>query len=140
MITYIPMEAEHISETLLFWKQTPEVYLHENGEDTKAGIEAYLYRNPDCSYIALENGKIIGAILAGHDGRRGLINHLAVAPEYRRQGIGKQLLHLAKHALKKNGIPKCALFVLKENREGIEFYRNIGWKEETIVSTYSKIL
>ncbi len=100
MITYTLLTPERVEEVISFWKQVQGVHLHENGEDTKEGIEAYLNRNPDCSYLAVDNGNIVGALLAGHDGRRGFINHLAVAEEYRKQGIGTHLLYLAQEAFK----------------------------------------
>ncbi len=139
MITYKLLTTDMVNQTILFWKQIKGVHLHENGEDTKEGIDAYLLRNPDCSYVAVEEEVIVGAILAGHDGRRGFINHLAVAPEYRKQGIATKLIQLAEDAFKKNGIHKSALFVLKDNYSGIEFYKKIGWKEETIVDIYSNV-
>ncbi len=139
MITYKLLKTDMVDQTISFWKQIKGVHLHENGEDTKEGIDAYLLRNPDCSYIAVEGEMIVGAILAGHDGRRGFINHLAVAPEYRKQGIATKLIQLAENAFKKNGIHKSALFVLKDNYSGIEFYKKIGWTEETIVDIYSNV-
>jgi len=139
VITYELLKTDMVDQTISFWKQIKGVHLHENGEDTKEGIDAYLLRNPDCSYVAIESGKIVGAILAGHDGRRGFINHLAVAPEYRKRGIATKLIQLAEDAFKKNGIHKSALFVLKDNYSGIEFYKKIGWTEETVVHIYSNV-
>ncbi len=140
MIEYKELTTDVINEAITFWKNTPGVHLHNNGEDTNEGIAAYLLRNPGCSFIAEDSGKIIGAVLSGHDGRRGFINHLGVSPEYRRQGIGSHLLMLSEEAFKKNGIHKCALFVLKENTDGQEFYEKIGWKEEDIVKVYCDII
>ncbi|MGM9616338.1 GNAT family N-acetyltransferase [Butyricicoccus sp.] len=140
MISYEPLTADRIDACIAFWQQIEGVHLHTNGEDTQEGIQAYLLRNPDCSYIAVENGTIVGAVLAGHDGRRGFINHLAVHPSYRKQGIGTALMHLTEQAFCRNGMHKCALFVLKENTKAAEFYQNIGWSEETIVNVFSKII
>ncbi len=140
MINYKPLTSNQINEAILFWKNTSGVHLHDNGEDTKEGIELYIKRNPECSFIATDGGKIIGTILSGHDGRRGFINHLGVATEYRRQGIAAHLLGLSQDTFRKNGIHKCALFVLKENTDGQEFYEKIGWKEEDIVKVYCNII
>lgn len=137
MITYQPLTPDRTEDALAFWRTISGVHLHSGGEDSKEGIDAYLRRNPGCSYLALDSDTIVGAVLAGHDGRRGLINHLAVNPAYRRCGIGTQLLRLAEAELQKQGIHKNALFVLKENQSGIEFYQRIGWQEETIVRVFS---
>lgn len=139
-ISYIVFEPSYIERVLEFWKGTKGVHIHENGEDTKEGIELYLERNPGCSFIAMDGDKIIGAILCGHDGRRGFINHLGVSVEYRRMGIGTKLLDMVQDALVKNNIKKGALFVLKDNTEGQAFYEAIGWKVEDIVKIYCKLL
>lgn len=137
MITYHVLTPARTEDALAFWRTIPGVHLHSNGEDSRDGIDAYLRRNPGCSYLALDDNTIIGAVLAGHDGRRGFLNHLAVDPSYRRCGIGSELLRLAEEALYKQGIRKSALFVLKDNRSGIAFYQTVGWEEETIVRIFS---
>ena len=114
--------------------------MHNNGEESIEALEFYIDRNAGYSFVVKDNGKIIGAIMCGHDGRRGLIHHLAVSSDYRRQGIGKKLLDMALEKLKAVGIKKCALFVLKENKTGEAFYKALGWKEEDIIKTYCKIL
>ena len=79
-------------------------------------------------------------MLAGHDGRRGFINHLAVEEAHRRQGIASHLLELSEQSFLQNGIHKSALFVLRTNSEGAEFYRSIGWQEENIVKIFSHLI
>lgn len=140
MIKYRELTPDDVEEAIMFWQNTPGVHLHNNGEDTYEGIVSYLKRNPGFSFIASDDQKIIGAVLSGHDGRRGFINHLGVAPEYRRQGIASHLLELCEDTFRKNGIHKCALFVLKENKSGQEFYEKIGWKEEDIMKVYCNII
>lgn len=138
-IVYNTLESDCIDEVLAFWKHTHGVHLHENGEDTKEGIEAYLLRNPNCSFIARDNNEIVGAILCGHDGRRGFINHLGVCVAYRRMGIATHLLELVQNVLTQNNIKKGALFVLNDNEAGQLFYKAIGWNEEDIVKIFSKV-
>lgn len=140
MIEYNLLTKDNIRTCLDFWANTQGVHLHDNGEDTPEGIALYLERNPGFSYVAIDNGKIVGAVLCGHDGRRGIVNHLAVATEYRRQGIASNLIRLSMEQLKKAGITKSMLFVLNENTTGQQFYRSIGWEEETIVRTMSYVL
>lgn len=90
--------------------------------------------------MAACGSEIVGAVMCGHDGRRGYLNHLGVSYEYRRKGIAKQLLDRADNELRKIGIKKEALFVLCDNTSAQEFYEHIGWKEETIVKVYAKII
>lgn len=98
-----------------------------NLDDSKEGIAKYLDRNPETCFVALEDEKIIGVIMSGHDGRRGFIHHTAVSPEHRRRGIAKQLAEAALSALKDLGINKVALLVFERNREGNEFWENFGF-------------
>lgn len=98
-------------------------------DDSREGIERYLRRNPTTSFIALENGKVIGAILCGHDGRRGYIYHTAVDMEYRGCGTGRALLDRAFEALHKEGINKAALVVFDTNKIGNSFWESVGFEE-----------
>ena len=138
-ISYKILESACIDEVLEFWKHTPGVHLHENGEDTKEGIEAYLLRNPNCSFIARDNNEIVGAILCGHDGRRGFVNHLGVSVTHRRSGIATHLLELVQNAFVHNNIKKGALFVLNDNDAAQLFYKTVGWNEEDIVKIFCKV-
>lgn len=140
MLTYQLFCKEDCKEVLEFWSNIPGIYLHNNGEDSIEGITAFLERNPSCSFTARLDNKIIGAIMCGHDGRRGLIHHLAVDTQYRRLGIGKKLLQLSIEQLQAIGIKKCALFVLNGNNLGEAFYKSLDWKEENIVKIYAKVL
>ena len=73
-------------------------------DDSKDGVESFLKRNPDISVVAVKDGKIVGAILCGHDGRRGCLYHVCVDPLYRKQGIGTAMVVFAMNALKKENI------------------------------------
>lgn len=98
-----------------------------NLDDSKEGIERFLSRNPYTSFVALENEIIIGIILAGHDGRRGYIYHMSVAEDYRKQGIGAQLVEKSLSALKEEGINKVALLVFNRNEIGNAFWEKQGF-------------
>ena len=139
-IIYRLFSKEDCGEVLDFWANTAGVRLHKNGEDTVEGISAYLERNPGFSFVALNEDKIVGAILCGHDGRRGIIHHLAVDSRYRKLGIGKKLLRLSLEQLKASNIKKSMLFILKENDIGEAFYRSLYWKEEDSVKVYAKVI
>lgn len=98
-----------------------------NLDDSKDGIAVFLERNPKTCFVAVNDEEIIGAIITGHDGRRGYIYHTAVSPEHRRQGIAKRLVEAALDALKEQGINKAALLVFERNKNGNEFWENIGF-------------
>lgn len=98
-----------------------------NLDDSREGIEKFLKRNPDTSFISEENGCITGVILAGSDGRRGYIYHMAVSEEHRRQGIGTKLVDTCLLALEQEGINKVALLVFKYNETGNEFWEKQGF-------------
>ncbi len=96
-------------------------------DDSRAGIEKFLLRNPDTCLVAEENGEIIGVVLGGQDGRRGYIYHLAVAEAHRRRGVGSQLAERCLAAMKEAGITKTALLVFKRNEAGNAFWERQGF-------------
>ena len=96
-------------------------------DDSKEGVERFLTRNPGTSVVALEDGKIVGAILCGHDGRRGCMYHVCVHEDYRMKGIGKAMVVFAMEALKKEKISKISLIAFTKNDVGNAFWNRIGW-------------
>ena len=97
-----------------------------NKDDSYEGIEKYLRRNPSTSYVAVLDEKVVGVILCGHDGRRGIIQHACVSPDCRRMGIGNKLVDLAIAALEKEGINKVLLVAFKKNEGGHAFWESQG--------------
>ena len=98
-----------------------------NLDDSREGIEKYFARNPETCFVAEEDGSIAGVIIAGNDGRRGYIYHTAVNPDYRRRGIGSELVDKALNALKSLGINKVALVVFSRNENGNAFWEKVGF-------------
>ena len=96
-------------------------------DDSREGVEKFLKRNPSTSVVAEEDGMVIGAILCGHDGRRGYIHHTAVAVQARRKGIAAGLVSHAMEALKREGIHKVALVAFERNLEGNAFWESQGF-------------
>ncbi len=96
-------------------------------DDSRAGIEKFLRRNPHTSFVAEENGTVIGVVLGGEDGRRGYIYHMAVDESRRREGIGAQLVNRCLDAMKEAGIAKAALLVFKRNEAGNAFWESQGF-------------
>jgi ribosomal protein S18 acetylase RimI-like enzyme len=98
-----------------------------NLDDSKQGIEKFLKRNPDTCFVAEVENAIVGVIIVGNDGRRGYIYHTAVNPQYRKQGIAKNLVDTAMTALQKIGINKVALVVFDRNEIGNAFWEKMGF-------------
>ena len=108
------------------WVNTPGMGLNPT-DDSREGIEKYIKRNPLSCFVAEDNGKIVGAIMSGHDGRRGYIYHTAVLLEYRNRGIAAKLVDSAMTALEKEGIKKVALVAFKNNEIGNKFWEKAGF-------------
>ena len=83
-------------------------------------------------------GKLIGTVLCGHDGRRGYIHHLIVHPEYRRQGLGQSLVSRTMFALTRIGIQKVHLFVFEDNQSGFKFWESLGWTKRVELTMMSQ--
>ena len=98
-----------------------------NLDDSKAGIERFLKRNPHTCFVAENESDIVGVIMAGNDGRRGYIYHTAVKSKYRKQGIATALVEHTMMALKSLGINKVALVVFDRNESGNLFWEKIGF-------------
>lgn len=81
-------------------------------DDSREGVERFLRRNPTTSVVAVEDGRIVGAILCGHDGRQGCLYHVCVDPAYRRRGIGKTMVVFCMEALRKEQINKVYLIAI----------------------------
>ena len=126
MIEIRSMVIEDYDGIFEMWINTPGMGLNTT-DDSREGIAKYLKRNPTTSFVADDNSKIVGVIMAGHDGRRGYIHHTVVLPDYRNQGIGRKLVDSAMSALEEEGINKAALVAFAKNEIGNGFWENIGF-------------
>lgn len=109
-------------------------------DDSREGIAVYLKRNPQTCFAAVSGGHIVGVILAGHDGRRGIIHHLCVHPEFRRLGIAAHLVSLAEEALRKEGIHKVFGLVFIDNDGANAFWEAQGYSLRTNLNYRNKSL
>ena len=105
-------------------------------DDSREGVERFLKRNPTTSVVAEQNGRIVGAILCGHDGRRGCLYHVCVDEAYRRHGIGKDMVVYAMKALQDEKINKVSLIAFTQNDIGNAFWNTIGWTERLDLNYY----
>lgn len=109
-------------------------------DDSKEGVERFLKRNPTTSMAALMDGKIVGAILCGHDGRRGCLYHVCVQESYRKHGIGQQMVKACLAALQEEKINKVNLIAFRKNEVGNRFWQSLGWKFKGDVNYYEYII
>lgn len=111
---------------LHLWRASEGVGLNES--DSKDAIQRFLIRNPDLSLVVEDGGEIIGAVLCGHDGRRGYLHHLAGAKPHQRRGIARALVKQCLASLHALDIPKCNVFLYSHNLAGRVFWSRAGWK------------
>lgn len=105
-------------------------------DDSREGVARFLKRNPTTSVVAEEDGKVVGAILCGHDGRRGCLYHVCVHKDYRMRGIGKSMVAFAMEALKKEEINKVSLIAFTKNDIGNAFWKEIAWTKREDLNYY----
>ena len=105
-------------------------------DDSKEGVERFIKRNPTTSIVAEADGKIVGSILCGHDGRRGCLYHVCVRKGYRRHGVGKAMVVACMEALRKEEINKVTLIAFTKNDIGNVFWNKIGWTEREDLNYY----
>jgi len=120
------MQIGDYEQALDLWQRTPGMGLSK--ADEKQELEKFLERNATLCFVAWVGEELAGTILCGEDGRRGYIYHLAVDPDFRKTGIGKNLVQHALDELQRIGIQKCHLFVYGSNESGISFWKHNGWK------------
>ena len=109
-------------------------------DDSREGIARFLKRNPTTSVVAVEDGKVVGSILCGHDGRRGCLYHVCVDEDYRRRGIGKSMVVKAMEELEIEQINKVCLIAFTKNDVGNAFWNTIGWTERLDLNYYDFVL
>ena len=133
------MELTDYDEVFSLWKKI-KGFAMRSIDDSRSGVERFLRRNPTSSVVAVEDGKIVGAILCGHDGRRGCMYHVCVDPQYRLRGIGKEMVVFAMQALQKEDISKISLIAFSQNDIGNAFWNKIGWTKRDDLNYYDFVL
>lgn len=138
---------EDYDKIFALWNSTEQTKRALNPvDDSREGIARYLKRNPTTCFLALSKDgsgdapEVIGVILTGHDGRRGIIHHMCVHPSFRRQGIARMLVQKAEEALKKEGINKIFGLVFKDNESANSFWENQGYSLRTNLNYRNKSL
>ncbi|HVU34266.1 MAG TPA: GNAT family N-acetyltransferase [Opitutaceae bacterium] len=123
------MTPAHIDAARVLWAETEGVEIAEG--DRPADLARYLARNPGLSSVALDDAgeRVVGAVLCGHDGRRGFVYHLAVATDRRGRGLGRALMRRSLAELRKQGLSRVLLLVAADNDGGHAFWQREGWED-----------
>ena len=130
-MTIRPFRPADEAEVVQLWRDCGLVV---PWNDPHRDIQRKLAVQADLFLVALDGPRIVGSAMGGYDGHRGWINYLAVHPDSRRRGIARALMTEAERLLEERGCPKINLQVRRSNREVIEFYRRIGYREDDVVS------
>jgi ribosomal protein S18 acetylase RimI-like enzyme len=136
-MNYRAMQITDYDAVVALWRACEGLSLRD--ADSPSGIDSYLRRNPGLSFVAEKEARIVGSIMAGHDGKRGYIQHMAVDQSVRNRGIATKLVECCLAALKKQGIEKSHVHVLKDNQAGRAYWSARGWTRRSEIVMYSFI-
>ena len=132
------MTADDYDRLMALWRSCEGMGLNDV-DDSREGIARFLARNPETCFVAVED-RVVGAIMVGHDGRRGTIYHTAVHPDHRRAGIAARLVEAALDALAAQGIRKVNLVSFRNNQPGNAFWERLGFKERDDLAYRDRVL
>lgn len=133
------MTIEDYEEVKALW-MTIHGFAIRSVDDSYEGVKRFLLRNSETSVIARKDGEVVGAILCGHDGRRGCLYHVCVREDCRRHGIGKAMVVFCMNALKAEKISKVSLIAFSTNDIGNAFWNEIGWTRREDLNYYDFVL
>jgi len=120
-----PMTLTDYDAMMALWQSTPGIGL--SSSDGRADIGRFLEANQGLCFCAYNGSALVGTVLCGQDTRRGYIYHLLVQPEYRRRGLGQELVNHCLAGLRNVGVQKCHIFVFADNLSGLAFWQDTGW-------------
>ena len=135
MVTVRSMQIEDYDQVYALW-MTIHGFSIRTIDDSREGVERFLKRNPGISVVAEMDGRVVGAILCGHDGRRGCLYHVCVHEAYRMHGIGRAMVVHCMNALQQEGINKVSLIAFTKNDIGNAFWKQIGWTKREDLNYY----
>ncbi len=119
------MTFEDYDQAYRLWSQSEGLCLGD--DDSRDRIQVYLRRNAGLCFVAVSEGKLVGTVLCGHDGRRGVLRHLAVLQGHRGKGVARALIKAGLTGLGRSNIRKCNLYVEDYNPDGLRFWEHLGW-------------
>lgn len=129
------LHADDHAKLAKLWHAAGAIEVSQTG--TIEALERFLRRNPDSNFAAYAGTRLVGAVLAGHDGWRGYLYHMAVKPDYRERGIGTQLVNAALGALKREGVARIHCLVKRDNPVAQQFWKACGFIQRDELLDYS---
>ncbi len=126
-----PFRSADEADVISLWRACD---LIRDWNDPAKDIRRKLRVQPEMFLVGLLDAEIVASVMAGYEGHRGWINYLAVAPEHRRAGLGREMMAAAEARLAVVGCPKVNLQVRAGNQEAVEFYRRLGYRVDDVVS------
>lgn len=128
-VEILPMAVEDLEAVTAPWNGTEGVGMNESDEPGQ--LRAFIDRNPGLSLVARDGMRLVGAVMCGHDGRRGFLYHLAVLPAYRQRGVGRAMVERCLHALGSLGLLRCNILIYVDNHAGEQFWKRGGWYDRS---------
>lgn len=119
------------------WQQG-NLPLKPMGRDSREEIERQIQLSQVIFLVAEKDGKVIGTVLATHDGRKGWINRLAVDEAYRGQGLGQLLVKEAEKELEKEGIKMFAALIEEDNQPSINLFKKLGYEYHPEIKYFTR--
>src|SRR5262245_4228347 len=132
--TVNPISPTDYDAVLALWNSCEGVRANETSDEFARILE----RNPGLSSVIRRGEELAAAVLCCHDGRRGYLYHLAVAPEFRKLGLGRILVDHSVAQLKAAGIRRCTIFLIADNKPGEAFWTRTGWRERTDLKVFAR--
>lgn len=130
-----PLNADDFPRLMKLWQTAETIVIRES--DTEETFRRFLQKNPKSSFAAYAGTRMVGSVLAGHDGWRGYLYHMAVKPDYRERGIGSRLINAAVNQLREEGISKIHCLVMKDNLIAQQFWEACSFRLRNELLDYS---
>lgn len=137
MITIGEMKASDLEQAISLWTGIAELSFSAQF-DTVERLTRFLSRNPGLSSVAKSDAVIVGAVLCGHDGRRGFIYHSGVDYSFQKQGIGRRMVERCFEMLRQEGIDSCFLFTSAANEQAQKFWKSMGFQNASHIMYHSR--
>ena len=139
MISLRPLTIDDYDGLRDLWQEAGLPY-RPNGRDTRENIASQM--RSDCSIylVAEEDGRMVGAVLGTHDGRKGWLNRMAVAPDHRKRGIAAMLVRAVEERLLERGIEIFACQIEDWNEPSMTVFEHLGYTRHDDIIYFTKRL
>jgi GNAT superfamily N-acetyltransferase len=130
MMAFRPLEVRDIPEVIALWTECGLVRPWND-----AGRDIGFARGKENSdiLVGIVEEKLVASVMVGHDGHRGWIYYLSVAPAWQGKGLGKATVHAAEAWLKERGIWAVNLNIRSENAKVRAFYASLGYELRDVI-------